>query len=41
MRKLLLPIALFLAGILLLAGAAYWYDGKYGSAGPFQNQHGH
>ena len=41
MRKILLPIALFLAGILLLAAAAYWYDQKYGSEGPFQNLHGH
>jgi len=41
MRKVLVPIALFVAAILLLVGAAYWYDQKYGSAGPFQNQHGH
>jgi hypothetical protein len=41
MRKILLPIALFLAAILLLVGAAYWYDQKYGSEGPFPNQHGH
>lgn len=33
MRKLLLPIALFLAGILLLMAADYWYDHKVGSAG--------
>jgi hypothetical protein len=41
MRKVLLPIALFFAAILLLVGAAYWYDQKYGSEGPFRNQHGH
>jgi hypothetical protein len=41
MRKVLLPIALFLAGILLLAGVAYWYEQKYGSQGPFPSQHGH
>ncbi|HUI06095.1 MAG TPA: hypothetical protein VL486_03740 [Verrucomicrobiae bacterium] len=35
MRKLLLPFALFLAAILLLAAAAYWYEQKYGSEGPF------
>ncbi|HTS16712.1 MAG TPA: hypothetical protein VMP11_03995 [Verrucomicrobiae bacterium] len=33
MRKLLLPIALFLAGLLLLAAGAYWYVGKFGSNG--------
>lgn len=35
MRKLLGPIVLFVAAILLLAAAAYWYDHKYGSEGPF------
>jgi hypothetical protein len=33
MRKLLLPIALFLAGILVLVAAVYWYDHKFGSMG--------
>jgi hypothetical protein len=33
MRKLLLPIAWFLAGILVLMAAAYWYDHKFGSSG--------
>ena len=33
MRKLLLPIGLFLAGILVLAVAAYWYVQKYGASG--------
>jgi hypothetical protein len=33
MRKLLLPIALFLAGILVLVAGVYWYDHKFGSAG--------
>ena len=33
MRKLLIPIALFLAGILVLLAAVYWYDHKFGSAG--------
>ncbi|MGA2604042.1 MAG: hypothetical protein ABSG14_07425 [Verrucomicrobiia bacterium] len=33
MRKLLLPIALFLAGILVLVAAVYWYDHIFGSAG--------
>ena len=41
MRKILLPIALFLAAIMLLAAAAYWYEQKYGSTGPFPNEHGH
>jgi hypothetical protein len=41
MRKVLLPIALFFAVILLLVAAVYWYDQKYGSQGPFPNQHGH
>jgi len=41
MRKVLLPIALLLAAILLLIMAASWYDKKYGSEGPFPNQHGH
>lgn len=41
MRKVLLPIALFLAAILVLAAVAYWYEQKYGSEGPFTNQHGH
>jgi hypothetical protein len=33
MRKLLLPIALFLAGILMLLAVVYWYDHKFGSSG--------
>jgi ABC-type transporter Mla subunit MlaD len=33
MRKLLLPIALFLAGILVLVAAVYWYDHQFGSVG--------
>ena len=33
MRKLLLPIALFLAGMLVLVAAAYWYVQRYGSNG--------
>ena len=33
MRKLLLPIALFIAGILVLAAAAYWYVHRYGASG--------
>jgi hypothetical protein len=41
MRKMLLPIVLLFAAILLLVAAAYWYDQKYGSEGPFPNQHGH
>jgi hypothetical protein len=35
MRKLLLPIALFLAGILLLVAVVYLYDHKFGSAGQY------
>jgi len=41
MRKVLGAIALFLAVILLLMAADYWYERKYGSEGPFPNQHGH
>jgi len=41
MRKVLLAIVLFLAVILLLMAADYWYDQKYGSDGPFPSQHGH
>ena len=41
MKKVLLVMALFLAGILLLMAADYWYDQKFGSEGPFRNQHGH
>jgi uncharacterized protein YxeA len=41
MRKVLLAIVLILAIILLLMAAAYWYDQKYGSDGPFPSQHGH
>jgi len=33
MKKLLLPIALFLASILVLVVAIYWYDHVVGSAG--------
>jgi hypothetical protein len=33
MRKLMLPIALFLAGILVLVAAVYWYDHVFGSMG--------
>jgi hypothetical protein len=33
MRKLLLPIALFVASILVLVAAVYWYDHTFGSAG--------
>lgn len=32
-KKLLLPIALFLAGILVLAVIVYWYTHVYGSQG--------
>jgi hypothetical protein len=35
MRKILIPIGLILASILLLAAATYWYVQKYGSEGPF------
>ncbi len=35
MKKVLMPILLFLAVILLLMALAYWYDKKYGSFGPF------
>jgi hypothetical protein len=35
MRKLLLPMALFLAGVLVLVAAVYWYDHKFGSAGAY------
>ena len=35
MKKVLVPIALFVAAILLLAGAVYWYDQTYGSQGAF------
>jgi ABC-type transporter Mla subunit MlaD len=35
MRKLLLPIALFLAGILVLLAAVYWYDHVFGSGGQY------
>jgi len=35
MKKVLLPILLFVAIILLLMALAYWYDHKYGSYGPF------
>ena len=41
MKKVLMVMALFLACILLLMAGVYWYDQKYGSEGPFQNQHGH
>jgi hypothetical protein len=40
MRKILVVMALFLGVILLLMAADYWYDQKYGSAGPFPAQHG-
>ncbi|HUJ09512.1 MAG TPA: hypothetical protein VL171_05750 [Verrucomicrobiae bacterium] len=40
MKKVIVPILLFLVAILLLAGAAYWYEQKYGSEGPFP-PHGH
>ncbi|HVM63027.1 MAG TPA: hypothetical protein VMV72_19365 [Verrucomicrobiae bacterium] len=33
MRKLLLPIVLFLAGVVVLAMVAYWYNQKYGAMG--------
>jgi hypothetical protein len=41
MKKVLVVMVLFLAAILLLMAADYWYDQKYGSEGPFRNQHGH
>lgn len=37
----MLPIALFFAAVLLLAAAAYWYEAKYGSNGPFPAEHHH
>jgi len=41
MRKLLLPFALFLAAIVVLAALAYWYEQKYGSEGPFPSADEH
>ena len=35
MRRILIPIGLILASILLLAAATYWYVQEYGSDGPF------
>jgi hypothetical protein len=35
MRKFLLPIAVFLASMLLLVAAVYWYDHKFGSNGAY------
>jgi hypothetical protein len=41
MRKVLLPLALFLGAIVLLTAAAYWYEQKYGSDGSFQSDDHH
>jgi hypothetical protein len=41
MKKVIVPIVLFLAAILLLAGVVYWYDRTYGSQGPFAPQGHH
>jgi hypothetical protein len=38
MRKILGPFALVVGAILLLVAAAYWYEQKYGSTGPFPPQ---
>jgi CHASE3 domain sensor protein len=38
MRKILGPFALLVGAILLLVAAAYWYEQKYGSTGPFPPQ---
>jgi len=35
MKKALLPILLILAGVVLLATVAYWYENNYGDNGPF------
>ncbi len=39
LKKALIPVLLILLAILLLAGAAYWYEQKYGLEGPFQSDH--
>jgi hypothetical protein len=41
MRKVLLPLALFLGAIVLLTASAYWYEQKYGSDGSFPSDRHH
>ena len=41
MKKVLMPLLLIMAGIVVLAAAAYWYENKYGAEGPFPSEHHH
>jgi hypothetical protein len=41
MKKVLLPLLLFLALIVLLAGAISWYEKYWGADGPFHSDHHH
>ena len=40
-KKVLLPLLLILVSIVLLSAAAYWYESKWGSEGPFPSHHHH
>jgi hypothetical protein len=41
MKKALMPLLLIVAGMVLLAAVAYWYENKYGPDGPFPSEHHH
>ena len=41
MKKVLIPVALLLALIVVLVGAATCYEKNFGSEGPFHSDHHH
>ncbi len=38
-KKVLIPILLILAAMLVLGAIAYWYEQKWGTYGPFPPGH--
>jgi hypothetical protein len=41
MKKVLVPLLLIAAGMVLLSAAMWWYENKYGPEGPFPSHHHH
>jgi hypothetical protein len=41
MKKVLMPLLLIIAGMVLLTAGIWWYENKYGPEGPFRSEHHH